>query len=111
MGYCKTTSPPGCPATNHRKVSSRSGNLSRDPKFDFIVAVVPLEGGFCLVTLAKKGETSLDYKKTVLLITLERKYELKFKSAEEAKSWCSFIHMVISKQIKSKPFAMQVRNQ
>jgi len=75
------------------------------------VAVVPLEGGFCLVTRAKKDETSLDYKKTVLLITLERKYELKFSSEEEAKSWCSFIHMVISKQIKNKPYAMQVRNQ
>ena len=106
MGYCKTTFTSGRPATNHRKVSRTGNNFYRDPNFDFVVAVVPLEGGFCLVTRAKKDETSLDYKKTVLLITLERKYELKFSSEEEAKSWCSFIHMVISKQIKSKPFAM-----
>ena len=34
-----------------------------------------------------------------------------FKNDEEAKSWSSFIHMVISKQIKNKPFLEKVHIQ
>jgi hypothetical protein len=44
--------------------------IARDEKFEKIVGVIPLEGGFCVINKSKKE------KNTILLLTLQRMYTL-----------------------------------
>ena len=69
--------------------------IARDPKFDHIVNVIPLEGSFCICRKENTGK-----KDTLTILTQQRFFELKFESANEAKKWQTAINLVLSKSIK-----------
>jgi hypothetical protein len=61
--------------------------IGRDPNFNHIVNVVPLEGGFCLAMQPNTKQTDADSKKTIHLITIQRMFEFCFETERETKEW------------------------
>ena len=82
-------------STRYLLMGSNQIIIARDPDFKLIVNIIPLEGGFCIVTQPPKEQCS-EYLRTVHIITLQRLFEFQFDTADEAESWCTLIHMCIS---------------
>ena len=80
--------------------------IARDPDFENLVNVIPLEGGYCIVRESEK------YPNTGLnIITQQRVFELKFENEKECTKWSHSINLVLSKQIKRNKYKKRVKNQ
>ena len=66
--------------------------ISRDPDFQNLVNVIPLEGGYCIVR-----ENDHSPKLGLLIITQQRIFELNFDNEKECNRWRHNINLVLSK--------------
>lgn len=73
--------------------------VARDPNFQYIVNIIPIEGGFCICRTEEKGR-----KDTLTILTQQRFFELRFESENECSKWKTAINLVLSKQIKVQKF-------
>ena len=69
--------------------------IARDPDYEYLVNVIPLEGGFCIVRENEKNP-----KLGLVIITQQRVFELNFYNEKECNKWTHSINLVLSKQIK-----------
>ena len=80
--------------------------IARDPDYEFLVNVIPLEGGFCIVR-----ENENNPKLGLVIITQQRVFELNFENEKECNKWTHSINLVLSKQIKKQKYKKRVKNQ
>lgn len=78
--------------------------ISRDKELKQIVALIPLEGGFCMI---KKPR---DYGGLVIESTF-RQYKFKFSSATDLIDWYQKVQQVASKEFKLKKYQKRVDKQ
>lgn len=78
--------------------------IARDKDFQRIVALIPLEGGFCMI---KKPR---DYGGLVVDSTF-RQYKFRFHSAAELIDWYKKVQKVSSKEDKPKKYQKRVEKQ
>ena len=78
--------------------------IARDPNFEKIVGLIPLEGGFCMV---KKPR---DFGGLIIESTF-RQYMFKFENASELVDWYQRVQQVASKEIQLNSYMERVKEQ
>ena len=78
--------------------------IARDKDFEKIVAVIPLEGGFCMVQKPR------DFGGLIIESTF-RQYKLKFALSSELVEWYKKVQQVASKECKLKKYQKRVKIQ
>ena len=79
--------------------------IARDPKFVNIVNLIPMEGGNCIITFHPSKKNML------VILTHDRKFELRFASEHEAVEWRNAMNLVLSKQITVEQYKQREKSQ
>ena len=78
--------------------------IARDPNFEKVVGVIPLEGGFCMVKKPRNFGG-------LIIESTFRQYCLKFPDSTMMVNWYKRVQMVASKQVKLKKYQKRVQIQ
>ena len=79
--------------------------IARDPNFENIVNVIPMEGGFCICRTEERR------KDTLTILTQQRFFELRFESEHMAAQWRTAINLTLSKAVKVQKYKKRENEQ
>ena len=78
--------------------------IARDESFEAILAVIPLEGGFCMVKKPRDQDV-------LILESTHRQYVLKFEALGECLKWYRVIQKVTCRELKVKKYLKRLQAQ
>ena len=83
--------------TRHLMLGYSQLIIARDESFEAILAVIPLEGGFCMVKKPRDQDV-------LILESTHRQYVLKFEALGECLKWYRVIQKVTCRELKVKKY-------
>ena len=78
--------------------------IARDESFEAILAVIPLEGGFCMVKKPRDQDV-------LILESTHRQYVLRFEALGECLKWYRVIQKVTCRELKVKKYLKRLQAQ